>query len=104
MLNLLIIAQESKTLEELHASLVQNGFACSVISYNEGVAEMVARQSPDLVLVEMDGHLPASRIWGLSRGIKRERQLPIIALITREMLDNDFGKKTFRGLRGCPYT
>ena len=91
MLNLLIIAQESKTLEELHASLVQNGFACSVISYNERVAEMVARQSPDLVLVEMDGHLPASRIWELSRGIKRERQLPIIALITREMLDNDDG-------------
>ena len=92
MLNLLIIAQESKTLEKLHASLTQNGFACSVISYNERVAEMVARQSPDLVLVEMDGHLPASRIWELSRGIKREMHLPVIALVTREMLNDGYAQ------------
>ncbi len=89
MLNLLIIAQESKAREELRAGLVQNGFACSAVPLSQEIMEQVARQSPDLVLVEMDSRWSTSRIRELSQGINRERHLPIIALITREVLDND---------------
>jgi DNA-binding response OmpR family regulator len=86
--NLLIIAQESKMLADLCAGLIQNGCACSVTSYNEGVTERVAHQSPDLLLVEMDGYLPNSGIWEFIQGMKRESSLPIIALVCMETLDS----------------
>lgn len=89
MLNLLIIAQESKALEELSAGLVQNGFACSVIPPSQEIMEQVACQSPNLVLAEMDSRWSTSRIRELSQRIKQETHLPIIALITREVFDND---------------
>ncbi|HEX9976281.1 MAG TPA: response regulator transcription factor [Dehalococcoidales bacterium] len=91
LLRLLIIAQESRPLEELCAGLAQNGFTCSITSSSQGTMEQVARQSPDIVLVEMNGQWPASEIWELPQRIKRERQLPVIALVTREMLANSNG-------------
>ncbi len=87
MLRLLIIAQESKTLSGLDASLAQNGFACSLIPYNEAV-EIAARQSPDLVLFEIDGHSPDSRTWELAQSIKKEGHLPIVALVSEGMLNS----------------
>ena len=88
---LLIIGQENEALADLYAGLTPHGFACSIASYDEGVTECLARQSPHLVLVEIDEHLPNARIWELIRNMKRESSLPIIALITSEMLDNDDG-------------
>lgn len=84
MSRILIIAGESKAKEELRSGLVQKGFACSMVSGTEEAIEQVVQQSPDLVLVEMNGR---SGIWELPRRIKRERQTPIIALIHREMMD-----------------
>ena len=76
MLRLLIIAQESKKLTGLGESLERNGFACSVVSGNNGVVEQVSRQSSDMVLVEIDGHSPDSRTWELIQGKKQQRHLP----------------------------
>lgn len=86
---LLMIGQENQALADLSAGLTPHGFACSIASSDEGVTECIARQSPHLVLVEIDEHLPNSRIWELIRNMKRESSLPIIALITSEMLDSD---------------
>ena len=85
MFSIFIIAEESKTVTELRSELIQNGFACSIASNGKKVIEQVAEESPDLVLAETDSH---SGIWELSQGIKRERPLPIIALISSEMLDS----------------
>jgi DNA-binding response OmpR family regulator len=84
MSRILIIAGERKAKEELHSGLVQEGFACSMVSGTEEAIEQVVQQAPDLVLVEMNGH---SEIWELPRRIKRERGTPIIALIHRGMMD-----------------
>ncbi|MFH0769592.1 MAG: response regulator transcription factor [Chloroflexota bacterium] len=89
MLDLLIIAQESKTREELRAGLVQKGFTCSTASLSERVIEQVARQSPALIIFEMDSNRSASGTAEIFRRIKQERQLPVIALITGEILDNN---------------
>jgi DNA-binding response OmpR family regulator len=91
LLRVLIIAQGSEAREELRADLVQNGFACSVTSNSRETMEQVARQSPDVVLLEMDGHRPTSEIWELPQRIKRERQVPVIALVSREVLANSNG-------------
>ncbi len=87
MSRLIIIAQESETREGLNTGLARNGFACSIAAYGEAM-ELAARQSPDLVLVEIDGHLPGSRTWEIIRNIKQERHLPTMALVSKEKLDN----------------
>ena len=87
MLRSLIIAQENKAGAELYKSLVENGLACSVTPYNNGVIETVANQRPDIVLLEMDEQLPDTETRELIQSLKKERCLPVIALIPGEMLD-----------------
>lgn len=86
---LLLIGQENEALADLSAGLTTHGFACSIASDDEGVTECLARQSPHLVLVEIDEDSPDARIWELIHRMKRESSLPIMALITSEMLNND---------------
>ena len=88
MLRLLIISRESKAVERLRTGLVENGFACSIAPFGEEVTESLALQSPDLLLVEVGGHLPDSGVWELIHRLKRERSLPVIALVTGEMPDD----------------
>lgn len=88
MLRMLIMTPESKNLTDLGESLERNGFVCSIIPYNDGFKENVARQSPDLLLVEMDGHLPDSETRELIKTVKNESRLPIIALIPEKMIDS----------------
>jgi two-component system alkaline phosphatase synthesis response regulator PhoP len=86
MLRLLIITSESKKLESLGKSLAENGLACSLTRYDNGVTEAIARQSPHLLLVEMDNNTIDSEKRGLIQSLKQERHLPVVALIPREML------------------
>ncbi len=85
MFSIFIIAEESKTVTKMRLELVQNGFGCTITSDGEGLVRQVAEQTPDLILVEMDGH--SAKIRGLPQRIKRERHLPIIALVSRERLE-----------------
>ena len=86
MFSIFIIAEKSKTVTELRSGLIQNGFACSITSDGNEVIGQIAKQDPDLVLVEVDGHLVNSGIRELCQRIKRERHLPIIALVCMETL------------------
>ena len=86
--SLLIIAQESTTQAGLCASLAESGFACSVISSSNGIMEQVSHQTPDLVLVEINGHSPDPRIWEIIRSVKQQRHLPTMSLVSEEMLDS----------------
>jgi len=86
--SILIIAAESEAVTNLCSGLRQNGFACSVTADGNGVIRQVARQKPDLVLVEVAGHLVNSGIKKLCQKTKQARQLPIIALVTGETLDD----------------
>ncbi len=88
MLRLLIIGQGSKTLAGLRSGLIQNGFACSILSHGNGLMEQIAAESPDLILVEMDGRWVNSRVWQLAERMKPGRPLPIIALVARDTLDS----------------
>lgn len=102
-MRLLIIAQESKKLTGLGESLERNGFVCSIISYNNGLKKSVTRQLPDLLLVEIDGNLPDSRIWELIQGVKKQRQLPTMALVSEEMLDSIDGHHYLDDFLTSPY-
>ncbi len=88
MFSILIIATESKAVTELRSGLTQNGFVCSVTADGNEVIGQVAKQDPDLVLVEVAGHLVNSGIRELCQRTKLERHLPIIALVAGETLDD----------------
>jgi two-component system alkaline phosphatase synthesis response regulator PhoP len=87
MVRLLLIAQESEKQAGLCRTLDRNGMTCATVSY-EGAEEMVARQPPDIVLVEMNGRLPGSGTRELIRKLKQTRNLPVMALVSRETLDS----------------
>jgi DNA-binding response OmpR family regulator len=83
---ILIVSEDSNEAAKLHSELDRNGFVCSIISRRNGVIETLTEQVPDLVLVETDGDL--TKIGDLSRSIKQEKPLPIIALVNRETIGN----------------
>ncbi len=87
MSSLLIIAQETEVLAGLCSGLIRDGFACSIGSHGNGLAEQIATHRPDLVMLAMDGHLVNSRVRELTQRMKQEGSLPIIALVAREKLD-----------------
>jgi DNA-binding response OmpR family regulator len=86
MLRSIIIAQENKTHKELCKSFAENGLACSITPYNNRVIKTIASQQPDIVLLEMDEQMPNAETRKLIQSLKKERPLPVIALIPREML------------------
>ena len=81
MFSVCLVAKESERIKELHRRLIRNGFACAIASGEEEII----KQAPDLILLEMDS---LSRVKELSQRIKRERHLPIIALVRRKTLNN----------------
>lgn len=101
--HVLIIAQESQTQESLCNSLVRYGFACSLTPYDNGVRESINRQSPDMLLVEMDSNSIGSETWELVRGMKQAKPLPVIALIPGEMLESIDGRLDADDFITSPY-
>lgn len=85
MLRLLIVAPASKALAELCTALSQKDFACSTATLDDEVTELIARQSPDLLLVEVGGRQPDSAAWQLVHKLKSERPLPVLALVAGEV-------------------
>ncbi len=87
MFRVFIIADDTEQVRKLGSGLAQRGITCSIASYDEEeVVEQVTGQSLDLVLIAIDGLPVTSGIWQLPQKIKQERSLPIIALLSREML------------------
>lgn len=85
MFSILVIAEESEAAIGLRSRLDGSGFACSLSCDRDAAVEQVAKQAPDLVLVEVAGR---SRARELSWQVKQEKHPPIIALVHRELLDN----------------
>jgi DNA-binding response OmpR family regulator len=88
MLRLLMIARETGELAQLRSQMAGSGFACAIVPHGEELAEEIVAYRPDLVLLEIDGGLPADQIEAIVRGLKEERHLPVIALLPRGMLES----------------
>ena len=85
MFRISMITKGDNAVAELRSGLSQNGFTCSTTYDSREVVEEVLERLPDLVLVDVDDY---SRARELSQMIKRERPLPVVALVNRERLDN----------------
>ncbi len=102
MFSVFIIAEESERIKDLRSGLTQRGFTCSIAPDGENLIKQVAEPAPDLVLVEIGGHSAASR-RELPQRIKRDRHLPIIALIDKESLDSLDGNPHIDDFALTPY-
>jgi DNA-binding response OmpR family regulator len=81
-LHLLFIAEQSQSIDRLRAELQQKGLSCTLIPPRNNIAGQIATQSPDLVLLQMNGSSPSQQLT------RRERKPPVIALIGKEALGN----------------
>jgi len=83
MVSIFMMANGNQAVAELRNGLCDSLFAYNAVDRNQPVAEQLARQSPALVVVELDDY---PDIHELARQIKQERAIPIIALVRREKL------------------
>jgi DNA-binding response OmpR family regulator len=82
-----IIANESEQAKKLRAELVRGGFDCLIVPYNDEAIEKIVEQSLGVMLLDADEATFDSEAWGLAQRIRQERQIPLIALISREKLN-----------------
>ena len=88
MIQPLVIAKDSNSKAELRLALAHHNLMSSFASYSNGFRQDIANQNPEILLLEIDEHLPAPETWELIRKIKRESKLPVIALIQRDKLES----------------
>ena len=88
MSKIFIIANESEQVRELSSGLAQRGFDCLVAPYSGKAIEQLARQSLDLVFLNVDDSTVGSEAWELLQRIKQAIDIPIIASVSREKLDS----------------
>jgi len=74
-------------MEEFRSELSRKGFDCAIASVQDQPLRQLAEEAPDMVLVEIDSHSIDSTLE-LSRKMKRERRLAIIALVDKETIHN----------------
>ena len=83
MTNLLIIATDKEASREVQWELAQSGYTCSVIVDDDEMIEQVESQNTKLVVLKAD---TGSQINLLSKQLKHDRILPVIALLPVEFL------------------
>jgi two-component system alkaline phosphatase synthesis response regulator PhoP len=88
MIRALIIAKDADSKTELRTALAHYNLAPSFTSYSNGFRQAVTSEKPEIILLETGEHLPSPETWELIRRLKKERKLPVIALIQRDMLEN----------------
>ncbi len=88
-IDILIQAEESAAINELHLELARNGFACSLTAPGNGIGEQITEQFPDLLIVETYSHSAANEIRELTEKIKRKRPLPILVLANDDILETN---------------
>jgi DNA-binding response OmpR family regulator len=88
-LKLLIISPDSSTQEEIRGNFSHNGFSCSALLFNSELLQQVADEAPSLLIADMSVPLTDPEIWKSCQRIKKELHIPIIAIISREILGEE---------------
>ena len=87
MTNLLIITRNAESLQDFSDSLKGHGLNYTIVSNTDSVPETIDEREPDIVLFEITRRWPDDEARGLVKRLKRERNLPVIALISEDALE-----------------
>jgi len=88
----LIVSAGSRKAGGISSILTAKGYSCSLAADGQDIAELIAKHSPDLILLATAG---LARTEELSKNIKRATDLPVIAVVDAESLgtvDGQLGK------------
>jgi two-component system alkaline phosphatase synthesis response regulator PhoP len=86
MIRALIIAKDAVARPELQIALAHDSLLSSFSSYDNGFKQALDSEKPEILLLEISESLPRPETWELIRKLKRERKLPVIALIERQII------------------
>jgi two-component system alkaline phosphatase synthesis response regulator PhoP len=82
----LVIARDTASKAGLNTTLAHDDLSCLYTCYNNGFRQALLNEKPEALLVEIADHLPDPPMWELIRKVKKERNVPVIALVTRQEL------------------
>jgi two-component system alkaline phosphatase synthesis response regulator PhoP len=82
----MLITDEKERLAKLILELANRGLVCSINPENERIFEKSNGRAPDLVLMAFDGSPSSQKAMHLAQTIKRDSNLPVIVLLSREAL------------------
>ena len=74
--------------ESSKSELSKWGFASLIANIKDKIAERIIRESPELVILEMDGTASQTVLHDLTSGSKIKRKSPIMALISDDALNH----------------
>ena len=103
MTNLLIITRDGTSQQEFCESLIRKDLDYSLASDTNGVHEIITQRQPDIILFELAKRWPSEEMRGLVKRIKRESNLPVIALISEDALDNIEDEPDFDDFLTSPF-
>jgi len=82
----MLITDEKERLAKLISELANRGLVCSINPENERALERSNGRAPDLVLMAFDGSPSSQKAMHLAQTIKRDSNLPVILLLSRDTL------------------
>ncbi len=86
MIRTLFISQSREPHTGLLKDLAEADMVSSFTRYDDGVLDAVASGRPDLYLLDIDGTVDPEALNGLVRRLRQERNQPVVALISRDLL------------------
>ncbi len=84
----IIIASESEQSNKLRAELVNSGFDCLIVPNNSKTIEQITGQHFEVMLVDTDEATFDTEAWRQAQKLKQERQVQLIALVSRQKLNS----------------
>jgi len=82
-----IIASESEQAKKLRVELTRGGFDCLIMSHDNEAIEQITGQSLGVMLLDTDEATFDSEAWEQAQQMKQEKQIPLIALVSRDKLN-----------------
>jgi two-component system alkaline phosphatase synthesis response regulator PhoP len=83
----ILITKNSQKGRAIAVELAARNIICDHIAPHETVDEEIADKAPDLVILALENPLTASSIIEAIRELRRERPIPILALIVKDALN-----------------
>jgi len=86
----IIIAAEDRKAADLETALAKMGFVCATYGNDLKVDQVLMKPDIGLALVDMDGSATLSwveAVWEQLREIKLKRELPVVAIFSKGILD-----------------
>jgi two-component system alkaline phosphatase synthesis response regulator PhoP len=88
LLKTILITKDPQKGRAIAAELGARNIVCDHLAPHKTVDEELADKAPDLVILSLENPLAASPIIEAVRELRRERPIPILALISKDVLNN----------------